>query len=80
MRPSSEQLDGAALAYCLSDIVVAKQRPGQVSTFLREVPLAQQLEFRAARHMPVEGLKAVAAQFAAWSVESYLLAAAGEGT
>ncbi|MGO4677800.1 hypothetical protein AB4Z40_33470 [Bosea sp. 2YAB26] len=71
----SEQLDGAALACCLSDIAEAKQHPDQVSVFLGEVPLALQLEFAAAHHISLEGLKALAAHFAAWSGESYQLAA-----
>ena len=73
--PYSEQLDGVALAYCLSDLTAAKQHPGQVSSFLGEVPLAHQLEFAAAYHIPVEGLKILAVHFAAWSGESYQLAA-----
>jgi len=73
--PYSEQLDGVALAYCLSDLAVAKQHPGQVSAFLGEVPLEQQIEFAAAHHIPVKELKVLAAQFAAWSGESYPLAA-----
>ncbi len=73
--PYSEQLDGAMLAHCLSDIDLAKQHPGQVSAFLGEVPLAQQVEFAAAYHIPVAALKAFAANFSAWSGESYQLAA-----
>jgi len=73
--PYSEQLDGAAPAHGLSDIAVAKQQPGQVSAFLGEVPLAQQLEFAAAHDISVDGLRALAALFAAWSGESYQLAA-----
>jgi len=73
--PYSEQLDGATLAYCLSDIDVAKQHPGQVSSFLGEVAPAQQIEFAAAYHIPVDDLKAFAGDFSAWSGESYPLAA-----
>jgi len=73
--PFSEQLDSVALAQCLSDLALAKQHPGQVSAFLGEVPLAQQIEFAAAHHIGIKKLKALAAQFAAWSGESYQLAA-----
>lgn len=73
--PYSEQLDGAMLAHCLSDIDLAKQHPGQVSIFLGEVPLSQQLEFASAHHIAVNDLKALAARFAAWSGESYQLIA-----
>jgi hypothetical protein len=73
--PYSEQLDGVALAHCLSDLALAKQHPGQVSGFLGEVPLAQQIEFATTHQIPVNELKSLAAQFAAWSGESYQLAA-----
>jgi len=73
--PYSDQLDSVALAHCLSDLVLAKQHPGQVSAFLGEVPLAQQIEFAAAHHIEIKTLKTLAAQFAAWSGESYQLAA-----
>jgi hypothetical protein len=73
--PYSEKLDGATLAYCLSDIDAAKQYPGQVSSFLGEVAPTQQVEFAAAYHIPVDDLKAFAGDFAAWSGESYPFAA-----
>lgn len=73
--PYSDELDGAKLAHCLSDIDLAKQHPGQVSAFLGEVPVTQQLEFAAAYGISVEDLKALAARFAAWSGERYQLAA-----
>jgi hypothetical protein len=73
--PYSEKLDGALLAYCLTDIDVAKQHPGQVSSFLGEVAAKQQVEFAAAYHIPIDDLKAFAGDFAAWSGESYPLAA-----
>ncbi|MER9470823.1 hypothetical protein NKI82_34385 [Mesorhizobium sp. M0482] len=73
--PYSEQLDGVALAHCLSDLNLAKQYPGQVSTFLGEVPVEQQMEFAAARQIAVDDLKAFAAHFSAWSGETYQLAA-----
>ncbi|WP_245433296.1 hypothetical protein [Mesorhizobium sp. WSM3866] len=46
--PYNDQLDEAALAHCLADIDLAKQHPGHVSTFLGEVPLAQQVAFATA--------------------------------
>jgi hypothetical protein len=73
--PYSEQLDGAALAHCLSDIDLAKQYPGQVSAFLGEVPVEQQMEFAAAHQLAVDDLKAFAAHFSAWPGESYQLVA-----
>lgn len=73
--PYGEQLDGAALAHCLSDLALAKEHPGQVSAFFGEVSVAQQLEFAAAHHIPDQDLKAFAALFAAWSGESYQLSA-----
>jgi hypothetical protein len=73
--PYSEALDAAMLANCLSDINLAKQHPGQVSSFLGEVPVAQQLEFAGAHAIPVDALKRFAADFAAWSGEHYPLTA-----
>ncbi len=73
--PYSEKLGGAMLAYCLSDIDAAKQYHGQVSSFLGEVAPMPQVEFAAAYHIPVDDLKAFAGDFAAWSGESYPLAA-----
>ena len=73
--PYSEQLDGAQLAYCLSDIELAKDFPGQVSSFLGEVPLAQQAGFAAEFGIELEALKAFASDFASWSGETYKLAA-----
>jgi len=73
--PYSDQLGDAMLAHCLADIELAKQHPGHVSAFLGEVPLAQQVEFANAHHIAVNDLKAFAAEFSAWSGESYPLAA-----
>lgn len=69
--PYREQLDGVALAQCLSDIDLAEQYPGQVSSFLGEVPVEQQMEFAAAHHIRIDDLKAFAALFSAWSGENY---------
>jgi len=73
--PYSEQLDGATLAHYLADIELAKQHPGHISAFFGEVPLAQQVEFATAHHIPVDHLKAFATAFSAWSGETYPLAA-----
>lgn len=73
--PHSEQLDGVALAHCLSDIGLAKQHPGQVSVFLGEVPVPHQVEFALAHGIAVADLKAFASLFSTWSGESYKLAA-----
>jgi hypothetical protein len=73
--PYSEQLDGATLAHCLSTLDLAKEFPGQVSVFLGEVPLAQQVEFAVAHDIPLGSLKALASDFSAWSGETYPLAA-----
>lgn len=73
--PYSDQLDGSALAHCLSDLDLAKRHPGQVSSFLGEVSVDQQLAFAAEHHIAFEDLKAFAADFSAWSGESYPLVA-----
>jgi hypothetical protein len=73
--PYSEQLTGHELALCLSDLQLAKAHPGQVSSFLGEVPLVDQIEFATAFHVSMDALKSVAHDFAEWSGESYLLAA-----
>jgi hypothetical protein len=73
--PYSDKLDGVSLAHCLSDIDLAKQYPGQVSAFLGEVPVQQQVEFAAAHQIAVDDLKAFAARFSAWSGETYQIVA-----
>ena len=73
--PYSDQLDGVALAHCLSDLNLAKQHSGQVSAFLGEVPLSLQTEFAATFGIDIDKLKALAVEFAAWSGETYQLAA-----
>lgn len=73
--PYSNQLDGVALAHCLSDLELAKQYSGQVSSFFGEVPLAHQTEFAAEFDIALDELKALASQFSAWSGETYKLAA-----
>lgn len=73
--PYSNQLDGAQLANCLSDVELAKDFSGQVSSFLGEVPVAQQTSFAAEFGIELETLKAFAFDFASWSGETYKLAA-----
>lgn len=73
--PYSVQLDGQGLASCLLDIQIAKAHSGQVSAFLGEVPLQDQLEFADAYMISIEVLKSFAKSFSNWSGESYLLAA-----
>lgn len=73
--PYGEQLDGPTLAYCLSTLDLAKAFPGQVSVFLGEVPIDQQVEFAAAHNIPIDSLKALASDFSAWSGETYPLGA-----
>jgi hypothetical protein len=72
--PYSNQLDGAQLAHCLSDVELAKDFSGQVSSFLGEVPVAQQASFAAEFGIELETLKAFASDFASWSGETYKLA------
>ena len=73
--PYSNQLNGAQLAHCLLDVELAKDFPGQVSSFLGEVPVAQQTSFAAEFGIELEALKAFASDFASWSGETYKLAA-----
>ena len=73
--PYSKQLDGATLAQCLSDIELAKGFSGQVSSFLGEVPVEQQVSFAAEFGIGIEALRAFAANFAMWTGESYKLGA-----
>ncbi len=73
--PYSSQLSGAELALCLSDVETAKQFSGQVSSFLGEVPLEQQADFAMDFGIALADLKAFASSFAAWSGETYKLAA-----
>ena len=73
--PYSTQLDGQELALCLTDLDLAKEHPGQVSSFFGEVPLCDQIEFAEAFDVSLNELKKLAHGFAEWSGESYLLAA-----
>jgi len=73
--PYSTQLNGAELAHCLSDVEFAKNYSGQVSSFLGEVPVADQVGFAAEFGIDLDALKAFASDFATWSGETYTLAA-----
>lgn len=73
--PYSSQLDSATLAHCLLDVEFAKEFSGQVSSFLGEVPVAQQTSFAAQFGIGNDALKAFASSFAKWSGETYKLAA-----
>lgn len=73
--PYSKQLSGAELAHCLSNIELAKDYPGQVSSFLSEVPVADQARFAEEFGIRLDALKAFASSFAMWSGETYKLAA-----
>ena len=73
--PYSETLDAQALAHCLLDLTAAKQTPGHVSSFFGEVDPALQLEFAQLFNISKEQLVASAKAFAAYTGESYPLAA-----
>lgn len=73
--PYSAQLDGAELAHCLLDLELAKAFSGQVSSFLGEVPVDQQISFAAKFGIGYDALTAFASSFANWSGETYKLAA-----
>ena len=73
--PYRAQLDGAELAHCLSNIEIAKQFSGQVSSFLGEVPAAEQQAFAHEFGIALSDLKSFASEFAEWSGQSYQLAA-----
>lgn len=71
--PYSKQMDGPALAQCLLDLELAKQFAGHVSSFLGEVPLAQQTEFATEFGIALDDLEVFASEFSAWAGESYKL-------
>ncbi len=73
--PHSKQLSAQELACCLLDPDAAKAVPGHMSTFFGEVKPHLQLDF--ARHFNVtdQELVAAAKSFAAYSGQSYPLAA-----
>lgn len=73
--PYAKQLDGEGLAHCLTDVTLAKQYSGQVSSFLGEVPVALQISFAEYFGIPPDALKAFASSFSLWTGESYQLVA-----
>jgi hypothetical protein len=73
--PYSAKLDAQTLAHCLVDLAAAKQAPGHVSSFFGEVEPALQLEFAHLFNITKKQLVASAKAFAAYTGESYPLAA-----
>jgi hypothetical protein len=73
--PYREQLDAQTLAHCLLDLAAAKQMSGHVSSFFGEIEPALQLEFAQLFNITKAQLAASAKAFAAYSGESYPLAA-----
>jgi hypothetical protein len=73
--PYSQTLDAQALAHCLLDLTAAKQMPGHVSSFFGEVEPALQLEFAQFFGITEAQLIASAKAFAAYTGQSYPLAA-----
>jgi hypothetical protein len=73
--PYSKKLDAQALAYCLAHPVAAKAAPGQMSAFFGEVAPDLQKAFAHAFDISDADLVIAAKAFAAYSGESYPLAA-----
>ena len=73
--PHSLQLDAPGLAHCLLDQVAAKAVPGHMSSFFGEVSPALQVDFAQQFNITQAQLVAAAKAFAAYSGESYPLAA-----
>jgi hypothetical protein len=73
--PYSKKLDAQALAYCLTHPAAAKAAPGQMSAFFGEVPPELQKAFAGAFDISEADLVIAAKTFAAYSGESYPLAA-----
>jgi hypothetical protein len=73
--PYSKQLDANELAYCLLDEAAAKALPGHMSSFFGEVDPALQIAFASLFGISEIKLSAAAKAFAAYSGESYPLAA-----
>jgi hypothetical protein len=73
--PYREQLDAQALAHCLVDQAAARRTPGHVSSFFAEVEPALQFEFARLFNTTDEQLVSSARAFAAYTGESYPLAA-----
>jgi len=73
--PHSKQLSADELAHCLLDQAAAKAMPGHMSSFFGEVPPALQTAFAGLFDISESQLAAAAKAFAAYSGESYPLAA-----
>jgi hypothetical protein len=73
--PYSEQLDAQQLAYFLKNQAAAKSVPGHMSVFFGEVDPALQLAFAELVGITEPELKAAAKAFAAYSGQTYPLAA-----
>ena len=73
--PYSKQLDAQALAFCLLHPEAAKATPGHMSSFFGEVSPKLQIEFACSYGITEQQLAAAAKAFAAYSGESYPLAA-----
>jgi hypothetical protein len=73
--PYSVQLTAHELAHCLIDQAAAQAVPGHMSSFFGEVSPALQLDFASQHGITPPELKAAAKAFAAYSGESYPLAA-----
>ena len=73
--PYSEKLDEQGLAHCLIDQDAAKAMPGHMSSFFGEVKPSLQAEFAHHFNISDEQLAIAAKSFAAYSGQSYPLAA-----
>jgi hypothetical protein len=73
--PYSTQLTAHELAHCLQDQAAAMALPGHMSSFFGEVDPALQVEFASLFGISEPQLIAAAKAFAAYSGESYPLAA-----
>jgi hypothetical protein len=73
--PYRQQLQARELADCLLDPAAAKAVPGHMSCFFGEVAPDQQIAFAHHFNITTEQLVAAAKAFAAYSGESYPLAA-----
>jgi hypothetical protein len=73
--PHSKHLSADELAHCLLDQAAAKAVPGHMSSFFGEVQPALQTGFASLFDISESQLAAAAKAFAAYSGESYPLAA-----
>jgi hypothetical protein len=73
--PHSKQLSAQELAHCLLDPTAAKAVPGHMSAFFGEVEPHLQIDFAHQFNVTDQELVAAAKTFAAYSGQSYPLAA-----